>query len=176
MNDLKLPLSFKVQGNDNDFIANFPHAAQGLINDKRKEIALIITSAIYIETKLKEIISSTLFSEIREEKGFVEGLILDSEWCTFSVKRKLIKQILKRKKILNGKQLNELEKSLRKVEKYRNIFAHGEIFYSHYEIVISYFDELPKEQILDEIFFAEIKQHFVNSDMLLSNLAKMIKK
>ncbi|MBD1389391.1 hypothetical protein IC617_08130 [Neiella sp. HB171785] len=59
-----------------------------------------------------------------------EELLLESPLLSFTARRKLVDQLLKKTKLINGKNLQKLVKGLSQLEEWRNAMAHGSTFYN----------------------------------------------
>jgi hypothetical protein len=86
----------------------------------------VISSAFAVEKQMEQAISFFLFGPEVPKRAFFESVILTSDWCGFSAKRKVVMSILNESKILEGEEKASFDHSMSKVMKYRNAFAHGE--------------------------------------------------
>jgi hypothetical protein len=100
----------------------------------------IARSCTDIEDWIKELIAKIAFSNENKHIEFLQGLILDSDFCTFSVKRTILNKCLGHFKYLSGKKRAALEKYLADVIKYRNAFTHGKIINKDDKFYIKYFE------------------------------------
>ena len=150
------------------------------IDIARKSASLVVTSSLSIESCIKEILMNTLFSEVEQKAEMVSGLILNSDWCTFSSLRKLLNEVLIAENLLNGKDRNELDKLLSKVMRYRNAFTHGEIIFEDEKIYLKYFEGTSRSVVLDNEYLEKVELVITSAfeivDELLNKIIKKNKK
>ncbi len=143
----------------------------------------IITIANEIERNLDDIVSFYFYGrkkESKENKNKFLSLILNSDWCTFSSKRKLITHIINEKSLLKGKEKNDYDTYLRKTMSYRNAFTHGQLSTDGRDVKLSYFEGVPKEQILTDDYLFKIEEivnmcHKITIDISYSIGARVYK-
>jgi len=135
--------------------------ATNLLNPFDTNKLTILNAAFDIEGMLEKIISHYFFDRanlsLRENATKFQNLILSSDWCSFSSKRKLISHIINEKSLLKGKEKNDYEELLRKIMSYRNAFAHGE-FATNGEIVrLKYFEGSPRIITIDDTYLSKVE-------------------
>ena len=140
----------------------------------RKRARGIVQSCHDVEEYLKEIIARLLFNEIKGNKDFIEGILLDSDFCTFSSKRKILKSCLSHYDLLKGKDKSELDKCLSKVMKCRNSFAHGVIKQNGNIFNLHYFEGEIQIKLLNEKYWDEIIDILEKAFKLLDNLELVV--
>jgi len=121
----------------------------------------IITIANEIERIINDIISFYFFERheiTKEGKNKFVALVLNSDWCTFSSKRKLLNHIINEQELLKGKSKNEYENILRKTMSYRNAFTHGQLSTDGRTVKLSYFEGSPKTQFLTDEYLSKIEE------------------
>ena len=119
--------------------------------EARRNKAKVIEGAYTVENDLRMIISLYFFGQSHERKSVFESLVLGSDWCSFSAKRKLISHIVNELKLLKGEAKAEFEKLLGDVMSFRNAFAHGALSSDGEKVWISYFQGAPrKEELTDD--------------------------
>jgi hypothetical protein len=85
-------------------------------------------------------------------------LVLTSDWCSFSSKRKLVSQIINEKQLLKGVEKNNYDNLLRKTMSYRNAFTHG-IMSTNGEIVkLKFYEGGPKIKTINDEYLNEIEK------------------
>jgi hypothetical protein len=128
------------------------------IDDNRSKI---ISSAFSIERLLDGAIANYFFGieQGNTKKQEFHGHVLDSDWCTFSAKRKMVEHIIKELGILTGPELSEFQKVLRRCMIARNIFAHGEFTTDGKKIKVSYFEGSPKSEIVTDEWLGKIEEN-----------------
>jgi hypothetical protein len=122
----------------------------------------IIDTAYFIEEHLEMIITHYFFGrnipENKDKSEKFKTLILTSDWCSFSSKRKLILHIINEKSLLKGSEKNDYENLLRKTMSYRNAFTHG-IMSTNGDIVkLKFYEGGPKIKTIDDDYLSEIEK------------------
>jgi hypothetical protein len=123
----------------------------------------IISCTLAIEDLMKKVITNTLFSEVKEKKELVTGLILDSEWFSFSACRNLFLRLLQDGQCVTGRVRQDFEKDLSKVMKCRNAFAHGTIFFDGTSIALKYFEGASKQIVLNEEYWSSVESLYLRT-------------
>lgn len=138
----------------------------------------IIDAAYTIEGLLDTIISYYFFGEDKkddESKNNFNSLILSSDWCTYSSKRKLIIEIVNELELLEGKEKDTYFQLLRKVMSYRNAFTHGEMRTNGDEIRLKYFEGKPQLKTIDDELLNKIEKDLNDCFGLTFDLTQNIK-
>lgn len=141
----------------------------------RKRGQGIIQSSLDIEEWIKESLSKILFKHESENSEFLKGIFLDSDFCMFGSKIKILNQTLSHFKVLSGKDRAKLENLLPKVNKYRNAFAHGKIFNNEQNFYISYFEGNILTKELHETYWNDLSTIFNETFELLQKLESKLK-
>jgi len=141
----------------------------------RKRAQSIIQSSLDIEEWIKESLGRILFKHESENSEFLKGIFLDSDFCMFAAKIKILNQTLYHFKVLSGKDRSKLENLLPKVNRYRNAFAHGKISHKDSIFYISYFEGNTKSKELDETYWKELTAIFNDTFKLLQKLEDKLK-
>jgi hypothetical protein len=132
---------------------------------------IIFYSVGSIERMLDRIISHYFYGPFSEQnKDFIDkfnSLILSSDWCSFSSKRKLVLKIVNELNLLEGKYKDGYEKLLRNVMSIRNALTHGELSTDGRIVMLKYYEGESKEIIMDEAYF-QIAETKVNSCLNLT--------
>lgn len=137
-----------------------------LINPFDANKLIILNASFNIESLLEKIISHYFFDRTiqsqKENEIKFQNLILSSDWCSFSSKRKLISHIINEQSLLKGKEKNDYEELLGKIMRYRNAFAHGE-FATNGEIVrLKYFEGSLKIITIDDTYLSKVETDIKN--------------
>jgi hypothetical protein len=120
----------------------------------------IIEASLDIEQKIERIILFYFFGEKAYDTGSPEkfhSLILTSDWCSFSSKRKLLLHINDENKVFLNKEKEDFEKSIRKVISYRNAFTHGSFSTDGRIVKLRYFEGTPQIKTLDDEYLEKIE-------------------
>ena len=117
----------------------------------------IIEGALSIEHQLNAIILHYFFGSSHERRAAFESLILDSDWCSFSAKRKLITHIINEQNLLEGRDKAEFDKLMRDVMSVRNAFTHGKLVSDEKRVWVSYFEGRPQRQELTDEYLANVE-------------------
>lgn len=157
MRDLKLPALYRghpLFTTEEDF-------------DQAREIrrlsGRVISAASAIDQTIAEIILKTVFQEVREHRELVLGSVLNSDWCSFAAKRKLLFLAVEKFDLLQGTAKCQLEKNLKKIMQYRNAFAHGTLAHNVDVQELHYFEGRPQIAILNDAYFEKLEQTFLEA-------------
>lgn len=137
----------------------------------------IIDCAFVIEGIIERIIAHYFFGQDKTTKSArknFESLILSSDWCSFSSKRKLLLHIISEKDLLKGKDRSNYEYLLKKVMSYRNAFTHGEVLTDGKKIKIKYYEGEPKDQLVDDEFLTKIEINLNECFNITEQLSNLI--
>lgn len=122
----------------------------------------IIEAASLIEHELDTIISHYFFGRSddnnSEGKTRFQSLVLSSDWCTFSVKRRLVIHIVNETNALTGKAKDDLNSALRRVMSHRNAFVHGVFTSDGRKVKLSFFEGDPRFKFLDDDYLEKVEQ------------------
>lgn len=149
-------------------------AAMAKIREVRIVGQKIISAALAIEEVIVGIIKLSMFSELKTEKDFVTGVILKSDWCSFSAKRKLLLAAIDRYSLCIPKERNELDAALAKVMRYRNAFAHGDIQLDEHKLILKYFEGQAKTDVLNEEYWEKLEKAFEQPFDMLNAIEKSL--
>ena len=130
----------------------------------------IIKSALTIESLMNYVLKMTFFREVKSDREFVCGHLLESDKLTFAAKRKLLQATLERDETLDKQSRKKLDKALFTVAQYRNAFAHGNISAAKDKYLLRYFSSTQREEELNETFWTKLEVAFNHSSDLLSEI------
>lgn len=133
----------------------------------------IIAAASAIEQEVADILMATIFREV-SDKDLVRGSVLNSDWCTFSAKRKLLLLAVDRFELLRGHAKPSLESGLSRVTHYRNAFAHGHLVHNVDAQELHYFEGCSKVARLDDVYFAKLEADFLSAWQVLRGVSKLL--
>lgn len=131
--------------------------AMELDKQARRNKKKVIDCALTIEHELVRMISYYFFGRSHEKKPEFDSLILNSDFCSFAAKRRLMAHIIKEQKLLEGAQKSAFEKLLKDVMSYRNAFTHGSLLSDDKTVWLSYFEGGPRKQELTDAFLTEVE-------------------
>jgi len=131
--------------------------AMNLAREARRNRLKVIEGALSVENQLGAVIEHYFFGSSHERRAVFESLILNSDWCSFAEKRKLITHIINEQKLLEGREKEEFDKLMRKVMSARNAFAHGKISSDDKRVWLSFFSGTPQRQELTDEYLTEIE-------------------
>ncbi len=137
----------------NETIENLQNQTQQSINFANidENAHAVIVAAIRTEDLFIKIIESYVRCTDKERQSYLHNELLQTSWCTFSIKRDLALNIIKKKTSINGKDYDILSKQIAKLMRYRNAFAHGRYYIKDGKPCIEYYsgkrryDELNRE-------------------------------
>jgi hypothetical protein len=116
----------------------------------------VIQGALSVENQLDAVIAHYFFGSSHERRA-AESLVLNSDWCSFAAKCKLIAHISSEQNLLEGREKSEFDKLLRDVMSVRNAFAHGKFCSDEKRLSLSFFEGTPRDKELTDEYLAEIE-------------------
>lgn len=140
----------------------------------------IIDAGLSIEAVLERCISLFLFnpkSDANRKRSFFEINILNSNWCSFASKKKLLKMIISGFEEYDGKSVNDIDKMLTKVMAIRNANVHGQYVVQSDGLVFQkYSDSNGKEAIqeLNDKYFEDTSSLFINCLEAINTIESLI--
>lgn len=146
-----------------------------LLNTIMKPIEInkanILDVANDIENRMSRIITHHFFRSNNETLALANEFnnqILNSDWCTFSSKKKLLVHIINSKAYLTGTDKSNFDNLLSKVMKYRNAFVHGEFHTDGREVRLYYFEGINMSKTLTIDYFNTLKKEIDETLELLN--------
>jgi hypothetical protein len=97
------------------------------------------------------------FGSSHERRAAFESLVLNSDWCSFAAKRKLITHIINEQNLLEGRNKGEFDKLMKDVMSVRNAFAHGKISSDDKRVWLSFFEGAPRKVELTDEYLTDIE-------------------
>jgi hypothetical protein len=173
MKQITLPSSTRV---------HIPHDGSGVDLqevDTLKEISrrnkmAIIECGLAIEWHLELIIANYFFEPPETKKKLFEDIVLRSDWCTFSAKRKLINYIVNELELLTGKDKNDFDQLIINAMNIRNAFTHGRLSTDGKMICLGFFQSQPQTKELSDEYLMEVENTLFDAhkktDLLLMAL------
>lgn len=150
--------------------------SQKAINEGRENGGKILYATTHIIQKIDKIIADFLMGSSpypSPEKNFLSREIIESSTFHFRFKRNILEKVINKKKILKGKEKELLREHLTKIERYRNAFAHGEIFHDSRDgLTLKYYENGHKTIILDELYWQSTEKIFAETIRLLDDFQK----
>ncbi|WP_419773460.1 hypothetical protein [Halarcobacter sp.] len=128
----------------------------------------VVQSSLDIEHFIKEIISNFLFQKNSNDPKFMKELFLDSSFCMFHTKIQILNRTLNHLNASTGKKRTKIQQLLSQVNKYRNMFAHGQISVKENLFYISYFEGEIKEKELTDEFWNSVEETLLEANELLN--------
>ena len=120
----------------------------------------VVYSASAIEDVLTTILEFGLFHGLPlGRRMLLRSVLLDSEWCSFSAKRRLLDVVRKDRSLVPDDWV-ALDQNLAKVMRSRNALAHGSISLANGEYSLSYFEGAPKASVLDDDYWTDVETSF----------------
>jgi len=131
--------------------------AVNLAHEARRNRLKVIEGALTIENQLETIIQHYFFGTSHEKRAVFKSIVLDSDWCSFAAKRKLITYIIDEQNLLEGRAKNDFDKLMRDVMSIRNAFAHGKFSSDDKRVWLSYFEGKPRNKELTDDYLTEVE-------------------
>lgn len=132
-------------------------AAAALNRDVRRNKSKVIEASLGIERSIARTISHYYFGRSHARKEAFDALILDSDWCSFAAKRKLVTHVITDLGLLEGQDKSEFDKLLGDVMRYRNAFTHGKILTNDKAAWLCYFEGSSRRQELTDDFLTKVE-------------------
>jgi hypothetical protein len=137
--------------------------AMDLSREARRNKAKVIEGAHTVENQLETIIAHYFFGSLHERKSAFQALVLGSDWCSFSAKRKLISHIINELGLLTGEPKTQFEKLLSDVMSFRNAFTHGTLSSDDTRVWLSYFQGNPRKEELTDDYLTRVETTLYNA-------------
>ena len=131
--------------------------AMNLSREARRNRLKIIEGALSVENQLEPVILQYFFGSSHERRAAFESLVLNSDWCSFAAKRKLIAHIIAEQNLLEGRDKNDFDKLMRDVMSVRNAFAHGRLSSDDKRVWLSFFEGTPRKEELTDDYLARVE-------------------
>ena len=120
----------------------------------------ILSAALGIERMLGAVISFFLFGQDQSKREFFDTNIMDSDWCSFSAKRKLVKSLMALLQAYTPGDCSRFDQAMARVMRYRNAVAHGTVTYSNGAMSLKYFEGKTIEKNLDDTYWDDVVEAF----------------
>ena len=130
---------------------------RNLTDQARRNKLAVLEGALGVENYLSKMISHFFFSQNNDKKVTFDEMIINSEWCSFAVKRKLLIYIINKENLLQGSEKEKFDKDLHKVMSLRNAFAHGRLSSDGKTVWLSYFEGNPHKQELTDQYLIDVQ-------------------
>ena len=141
----------------------------------RNNVKNIVLAAAHVENRLASGVGKYFFGDDLNKHLEFDNMILSSDSFTFSAKRKAFLHIIKTQKILSGSQLNDFEKLIARVIRYRNMFTHGTPVYHGAKCILHYFESSKRELELSDDFLEKVEKQVTDCIFQSENLVQKIK-
>ncbi len=168
MKEIKGILPFTLRVSDKKLC--YDDNLRSLMAIARKNKSKIIESASAIEKGISLIISNYFFEADRAKGINFENKVLNTDWCSFSAKRKLLTEIINEKEYIEGKDKSNLDNLLSKVLKYRNAFAHGDLQTDGDKYFIVYYAGKQIDKELNDEYWTTIENDIYEAMELIQNI------
>jgi hypothetical protein len=134
-----------------------PSKVRKLSDDAQRNRLAVIEGALTVENLLAKMIGHFFLGASHARKATFDDMILNSDWCSFSAKRKVLADIIDKDNLLQGREKEKVAKELRDVMSLRNAFAHGRLSSNGEAVWLSYFEGTPKKRELTDEYLAEVE-------------------
>jgi hypothetical protein len=142
-----------------------------LLREAEENATKIIAGACSVEKGLAEIITHYFHPADFEKRKELKEMVIDSEWCSFGNKRKLIEKIILNKNLLQGEDSSRYQKLLADTMKFRNAFAHGQFHVNQQTVSLSFYQDKPQTQELSDNFLKLVEKTLRDANNQTENLA-----
>jgi hypothetical protein len=103
------------------------------------------------------IINHYFFGPSHERNATFQALVLDSDWCSFAAKRRLINHIINELQLLEGRERDAFDKLLSEVMSLRNAFTHSGLSSDGERVWLSFFQATPRKHELTDEFLTHVE-------------------
>ena len=131
--------------------------AMGLMGEARRNRLKVIEGALSVENQLESVILHYFFGTSHEKREVFKSFILDSDWCTFAAKRKLITHIINDQNLLEGRDKNDFNGLMKDVMSFRNAFTHGELSSDATRVWLSFFEGVVRKEELTDDYLTRVE-------------------
>jgi hypothetical protein len=142
-----------------------------LQNSTKNNRSQVIEGASSVERQIEDIITCYFLGKSHQKRDIFESLILNSDWCSFAAKRKLVRYIIEEQKLLEGKEKQDFDTLLGKVMSYRNAFTHGQFSQEESKVWLSYFEGTPRKIELTDEYLIDVESSLLKAHELATNLS-----
>jgi len=104
-----------------------------------------------------QVILYYFFGASHEKRDTFESIVLNSDWCSFAAKRKLIRHIINEQKLLEGQAKDEFDKLDRKVMSVRMHLLMADCHRTKKRVWLSYLKGHRGQQELTDEYLTEIE-------------------
>lgn len=137
----------------------------------RENGAQVVYATIGVQNKLDEIITLHFFGPFigpNDQRDFFTHQVLHSSRLDFAFKKDLAQKIIEQCDLLDGKDRNTLQGTLKKIMDWRNAIAHGRFDHNNQlGVVIHYFSGGPQTQQLNDSYWSDVETRFQEANDLL---------
>lgn len=138
----------------------------------------IIECGLAIEWHLELIIANFFFEPPETKRKLFEDIVLRSDWCTFSAKRKLVSYIVNELELLSGKEKNDFDKLIMDAMNRRNAFTHGRLSTDGKKMWLHFFQSRPQTKELSDEYLMDVENtlfdaHSKTDSLLTALLTKL---
>jgi hypothetical protein len=153
--------------------------AMAMLEAARTNRLKVMEGAFSVEVQLEAVILHYFLGTAHGKRAVFESLILKSDWCSFSAKRKLVKHIIGEQGLLEGPEKNHFDDLVRKVISFRNAFTHGKLASDATRVWMSFFEGIPHKVELTDDYLAGVEDvlraaYRMASDLVLKSGASHV--
>ena len=145
-----------------------------LLEQARQNKLMVVETALTVESQLNSIIAHYFFGENHLKQKIFDELVLNSDWCSFAARRKLVNHIINEFSYFEGSAKNDFDASLRKTISYRNAFTHGELSSDGKRVWLSFFEGTPRKEELTDQFLEKVETVLIETFHTVHKLAQKI--
>jgi len=146
----------------------------------RKNGGQILYAATSIEKQINSILLLYFMGPFigpDDRRDIFENEVLGSNAMTFQFKKEMVKKLIEKENLLPGKHKNNLQTSMKKIQDWRNAFAHGTLQYdTMHKCIINFYSGKKTFLKLNEEFWNSVEKSFKETSeylkRALSNLTK----
>jgi hypothetical protein len=131
--------------------------AMDRLGEARRNRLKVIEGALSVERQLESVILHYCLGSSHEKRAVFESLILNSDWCSFAAKRKLISHIINDQKLLTGSAKNDFDGLMKQVMSLRNAFTHGKLSSDATRVWLSFFEGTPRKQEVTDEYLTQVE-------------------
>lgn len=124
---------------------------------------MFIWGASEVEKEMNQVIALSIVPPdaggwITPAGGFFRQHFLEASHLEFSAKLKIIEALIEERLPMSNSQRKEFSEKLRRVQRYRNAFAHGKLEYNSQDgCILTFHEGVHKREVVDDVFIAKLE-------------------
>jgi hypothetical protein len=132
--------------------------ANEIADELRRNVKWKVTeTCLALESIMARTLAVYFFGTNKQMAETFQVLVLESDWCGFASKLRLLMNVIEREDYVPKKEREKLEQLIRDSITYRNMFTHGSVTIKDGIPSLLYFKTKPREEVLDDFFLTKVE-------------------